>query len=136
MVNVSSRFQLLHNLHLRRIEHCCRCLILDAQCSTQCLPRSVCNSLHTKCTNTPIASILNIAADQSLLDTIITGYETDDFAQQLTKDINMGSIEGATLIDKLLYVGRRLVIPWDLHVHELLYNLAHDTLGHFGFDKS
>ena len=31
---------------------------------------------------------------------------------------------------------RRLVIPWDLHVHELLYNLTHDTLGHFGFNKS
>ena len=84
----------------------------------------------------PIAGILNIAADQSLLDTIITGYKTDDFAQQLTKDINMGSIEGATLTNKLLYVGRRLVIPRDLHVRELLHNLTHDTLGHFGFDKS
>jgi Integrase zinc binding domain len=82
------------------------------------------------------AGILNIAADQSLLDAIITGYETDDFTKQLTKDIAMGSIEGATLTDKLLYVGRRLVIPQDLAVRELLYNLAHDTLGHFGFDKS
>jgi hypothetical protein len=82
------------------------------------------------------AGILNIAADQSLLDAIISGYETDDFAKQLTKDIDMGSIEGATLTDKLLYVGRRLVIPQDLTVRELLYNLAHDTLGHFGFDKS
>jgi RNase H-like domain found in reverse transcriptase/Reverse transcriptase (RNA-dependent DNA polymerase)/Integrase zinc binding domain len=84
----------------------------------------------------PAAGILNITADQSLLNAIITGYETDDFAKQLTKDISMGSIEGATLTDKLLYVGRRLVIPRDLHVRELLYNLAHDTLGHFGFDKS
>ena len=29
-----------------------------------------------------------------------------------------------------------MVIPQDLHICELLYNLAHDTLGHFGFDKS
>jgi Integrase zinc binding domain len=79
---------------------------------------------------------LNITADKSLLNKIITGYETDDFAQQLTRDISMGSIEGATLTDKLLYVGCRLVIPRDLHICELLYNLAHDTLGHFGFDKS
>ena len=28
------------------------------------------------------------------------------------------------------------MIPQDLKVCELLYNLAHDTLGHFGFDKS
>jgi Integrase zinc binding domain len=82
------------------------------------------------------AGILNIAADQSLLNAIITGYETDDFAKQLTKDIAMGSIEGATLTDKLLYIGPQLVIPQDLAVRELLYNLAHDTLGHFGFDKS
>src|SRR6202789_2627255 len=48
----------------------------------------------------------------------------------------MGRIEGPTLTDRLLYVGRRLVIPKDLKVRELLYNIAHDTLGHFGFDKS
>jgi hypothetical protein len=48
--------------------------------------------------------ILNITTDQSLLDVIITGYKTDDFTKQLTKDISMGSIEGATLTDKLLYV--------------------------------
>ena len=53
----------------------------------------------------PAAGILNITADQSLLDAIITGYETDDFAKQLTNDISMGSIKGATLTDKLLYVG-------------------------------
>ena len=86
--------------------------------------------------NPPMAGMLNITSDQSLLDAIITGYETNDFAKQLTKDISMGSIEGATLTDKLLYVSCRLIIPHDLHVRELLYNLAHDTLGHFGFDKS
>ena len=84
----------------------------------------------------PIATILNIATGQSLLDTIIAGYETDNFAQQLTKDISMGSIKGATLTNKLLYVGCQLVILWDLHICKFLYNLAHDTLSHFGFDKS
>jgi hypothetical protein len=43
------------------------------------------------------AGILNIAANQSLPDTIITCYETGPFAKQLIKDINMGSMEGATL---------------------------------------
>ena len=84
----------------------------------------------------PLTGILNITANQSLLDTIIAGYETDDFPQQLTKDISMGSIEGATLTDKLLYVGCQIVITQDLHVCKLLYNLTHDTLSHFGFNKS
>lgn len=33
-------------------------------------------------------------------------------------------------------MGRRLLIPNIPRIHELFYNLAHDTLGHFGFDKS
>ena len=61
--------------------------------------------------HTPAAGTLNITADKLFLDAIIKGYETDNFAQQLTKDIGMGSIEGATLTNKLLYVGRHLVIP-------------------------
>jgi hypothetical protein len=85
---------------------------------------------------THAGGVLNITADQSLLKAIITSYKTDDFTKKLTKDIDMGSIKGATLTDNLLYVGCRLVIPQDLKVRELLYNLTHDTLGHFGFDKS
>jgi hypothetical protein len=80
--------------------------------------------------------VLDITADHSLLESIINAYVEDNFAQQLTKDIAVGSIEGATISNRLLSVGSRLVIPQDLQVQELLYNLAHDTLGHFGFDKS
>ena len=72
---------------------------------------AACAIAYTQHAPTPPATgILNITADQSLLDAIITGYETDDFAKQLTKDISMGSIKGATLTDKLLYVGCQLVI--------------------------
>jgi hypothetical protein len=98
---------------------------------------AACVMAHThNAPKTLVAGILNIATDQSLLDAIIAGYKTDDFAKQLTKGIDMGSIEGATLTDQPLYVGHHLVIPQDLQVCELLYNLAHDTLSHFGFDKS
>jgi hypothetical protein len=45
---------------------------------------------------------------------ILPGYKTNDFAKQLTKDIDMGSIEGATLTNQLLYVSCQLVIPQDL----------------------
>jgi hypothetical protein len=79
---------------------------------------------------------LDISADESLLRDIISGYQNDDFAKQLKKDIEAGSIEGAREENNLLYVGRRLLIPNIPGVRELFYNLAHDTLGHFGFDKS
>jgi hypothetical protein len=86
-------------------------------------------SLHT-------GGVLDITADHSLLESIINGYVDYNFAKQLTKDIAAGSIEDTTISNKLCYVGSRLVIPQDLQVQELLYNLTHYTLGHFGYDKS
>ena len=81
-----------------------------------CMPDVVPDACLAACTiaytcSAPTVGTLNITANKSFLDAIIKGYETDDFAQQLTKDISMGSIKGATLTDKLLYIGRRLVIP-------------------------
>ena len=54
-------------------------------CLAACTIAYTCNA-----PNPPMAGMLNIASDQSLLDAIITGYETDDFAKQLAKDISMG----------------------------------------------
>jgi hypothetical protein len=82
------------------------------------------------------AATLDISADESLLRDIIAGYQNDDFAKQLRKDITAGSIEGAREENRLLYVGCRLLIPNIPQIRELLYHLAHDTLSHFGFDKS
>jgi hypothetical protein len=82
------------------------------------------------------AATLEITADESLFKEIIAGYLDDDFAKQLREDIKAGSIEGAREENNLLYVGRRLLIPNKPQIRELLYNLAHDTPGHFGFDKS
>jgi hypothetical protein len=85
---------------------------------------------------TAALATLDISADESLLRDIISGYCDDEFAKQLTKDINAGSIEGARMENGLLYVGRRLLIPNIPRIRKLFYNLAHDALGHFGFDKS
>ena len=82
------------------------------------------------------AATLEITADETLLRDITAGYQNDDFAKQLRKDIAAGSIEGAREENGLIYVGRRLLIPNIPRIRELFYNLAHDTLGHFGFDKS
>lgn len=84
------------------------------------------------------APVLDIQADPEFLADIIAGYEDDEYCKQLATGIAAGSIQGAHYgpDNKLLYVGDRLVIPRNVHVRETLYNLAHDTLGHFGFNKS
>lgn len=100
---------------------------------------AACAFAHTRSPSRPrelAAATLDITADESLLRDITAGYQEDEFAQQLRKDIQAGSIEGARDENGLLYVGQRLLIPNLPRIRELFYNLAHDTLGHFGFDKS
>ena len=60
------------------------------------------------------------------------GYSSDLFAQKLSKT----DVPGAKLINGLWYLGTRLLIPRVGDIREQLYCLAHDTLGHFGSDKS
>src|SRR5271168_1012047 len=95
-----------------------------------------CALAYTRSPTLTAATTLDISADESLLRDIVAGYQDDDFAKQLKKDISAGSIEGAREENNLLYVERRLLIPNIPHLRKLFYNLAHDTLGHFGFDKS
>jgi hypothetical protein len=97
---------------------------------------AACALAYTRSPTLVAAATLDISADESLLRDIIAGYQNDDFAKQLKKDIEAGSIEGAREDNNLLYVGRRLLIPNIPQIWKLFYNLAHDTLGHFGFDKS
>ena len=97
---------------------------------------ATCALAYTRSPSTCVAAVLDITADESLLRDIRNSYERDDFAKQLRKDISARSIEGARDENGLLYVGRRLLIPNVPQIHELFYNLAHDTLGHFGFNKS
>ena len=83
-----------------------------------------------------VAATLSIALDPEVLKGIRYGYEEDEYCAKLRA--NLGSIEGARLDanTSLLYVGQRLVIPRIPKLRESLYSLAHDALGHFGFDKS
>jgi hypothetical protein len=43
---------------------------------------------------------------------------------------------GIQLKDGLWYIGNHLVIPHTGNLREMLFRLAHDVLGHFGFDKT
>ena len=74
-----------------------------------CMPDAAPNTMLATCalayTRSPSSSqllpsvhaavTLGISADESLLRDIIAGYQNDDFAKQLMKDITNGSIEGA-----------------------------------------
>jgi hypothetical protein len=81
-----------------------------------------------------VAATMEIAPDPDLLRSIKEGYEKDEFCVKLLK--NVGSVDGARAEGGLLYVGSRLVIPRHGKIRELLFHLAHDSLGHFGPGKS
>ena len=70
--------------------------------------------------------------DRSVLESIKDGYKSDDFCIRLAQN----GVPGAQLINNLWYIGDRLVIPRTGDICENLFRLAHDTLGHFGADKS
>ena len=81
---------------------------------------------------TLICAVLSIATDISVLASIKEGYDSDPFCQCLAQT----GAPGAQFINGLWYVGDRLIIPHTGNICENLFQLAHDTLGHFGMDKS
>jgi len=83
---------------------------------------------------TPVAALLTVQTDTSLLQAIIEGYKTDPFCEKINNA--QKSIDGIEWQNKLLYIGDRLVIPHIGSLREDLFLLAHNMLGHFGFEKS
>ena len=49
---------------------------------------------------------------------------------------NLDSFPNAKLLNKLLFIGGRLVILSKARVKETLFQVAHDAMGHFSFEKS
>ena len=39
------------------------------------------------------------------------------------------------MVNGLMYLGDRLIIPWHSDIQETLFLLTHDSLGHFGVEK-
>jgi RNase H-like domain found in reverse transcriptase/Integrase zinc binding domain len=83
---------------------------------------------------TPAAALLTINTDPLLLKTVLAGYHSDPFCIKLLNSSE--SVPGLAERDGLLYIGDRLVVPRVGTLREDLFRLAHDSLGHFGFDKS
>ena len=94
--------------------------------------------MYTLSTLTLVCALLNeeegLLADKHFLNTIVDGYDTNPWVQPLIA--NQESVPGLSLCGQLWYIGDCLVIPTVNHLWETLFRVAHDVLGHFGFDKS
>jgi len=77
-------------------------------------------------------AILSITTNQQILSNIKTGYKTDKFCKQLSST-GMKNMEER---DGLWYISSQLVIPQCSNIRENLFCLTHNTLGHFGGNKS
>ena len=75
---------------------------------------------------------LSIIMDKSILLQILARYKEDEFC----KHVAASSMKGWHELNGLWYIGMRLLIPHVANLRENLFQLAHDTLGHFGADKS
>lgn len=114
---------------------------------------------------TPVAAVqrLHLAADEAWIADVLRGYAEDEWCKrtidalwdtlarskvdpsQRSVDaltafkrgwLNEHTVNGFTVTDGLLYTKGRLVIPRVHHIREQLFRLAHDSLGHFGADKT
>ena len=111
------------------------CIVASISLSTPQGPWETAKALLTSPTPSPsICSTLEITADKSFLDAVISGYAEDPWCKTLPSAAL--SLKGLHLRDKLWYIGDRLIIPRTGNLRELLFSLAHDTLGHFGFHKT
>jgi hypothetical protein len=68
----------------------------------------------------------------SILKQIKEGYLQDEFCKRVAAT----EMKGWRKANGLWYIGDRLLIPRVTDLRENLFCLAHDTLGHFGADKS
>jgi hypothetical protein len=77
---------------------------------------------------------LSVSADMEPLSCIQENYVNDPWCKHL---LNAEICpHGIRICNGLLYMGSRLIILRVSKVHELLFYLAHDVLGHFGFVKT
>lgn len=84
--------------------------------------------------DTAVALIFSVTTDTQLLEEIRAGYEKDEWCRKLRE--NTQSSPEANESQGLLYWKDQLVIPRHGSIHESLFRLAHNTLGHYGADKS
>ena len=79
-----------------------------------------------------VNAVLTICSGREILNKIKAGYLEDEFCKRVAST----AMKGWQQINSLWYIGDRLLIPRVTDIWENLFKLAHDTLGHFGADKS
>ena len=109
-------------------------IVASIFCPEFSTPQESAHSLAHGPTLNSVNSILNISADTRLLQDIKSGYKEDTWCKRLP--VATPSFLDLQLKDDLWYVGNRLIIPRTGNLRETLFQLAHNTLGHFGFDKT
>ena len=97
-------------------------------------PMETAISLADGPTFSSVNAVLNISADKHLLVQIKQDYSEDPWCKKLPSA--MQSWPQLRFHNDLWYVGERLIIPRTGSLREMLFQLAHDVLGHFGFDKT
>ena len=81
-----------------------------------------------------VAAVLTVSTDPTLSESIRVGYKSDTFCRRILD--NLHSFPTIKVVDGLIYIGSRLVVPRVGTVREDLFRAAHDSLGHFGAEKS
>ena len=76
----------------------------------------------------------SLQVNDKLVNDIQEAYETDPWCKKLIS-ASKGMPE-LKIKDGLWFLGNRLIIPGGCNAHKQIFQLAHDSLGHFGFFKS
>jgi hypothetical protein len=90
-------------------------------------------------TSTLVTGVFEIKSDPSIVADIKEGYQKDPWCQMIAKDLSLNTIDQKFNISSrngLLFLDGRLIIPKYNDLRTNLFRLAHDSLGHFGADKS
>ena len=80
----------------------------------------------------PTGAILSVTTDKSILEKIKAGYLMDEFCKRVAST----SMKGWNSSNGLWYINDCLLIPRVTDLRKQLFRLAHDSLGHFGANKS
>jgi len=100
-----------------------------------CSPWETATSLSLQVSFGPsICTTLEITADKTFLQSVRQGYADDAWCKMLSAtSVSWPELQ---FHDRLWYIGERLIIPRTGKLRETLFILAHNVLGHFGFDKT
>ena len=81
-----------------------------------------------------VASVLQVFTDPKISEDIRHRYQTDAFCQKILQ--NMTSFPNIEVDNSLICIGSRLIVLWTGTIREDLFQMAHNSLGHFRAEKS